>query len=257
MKFHRLAKKGDIFAQEKPAKKLALPRMHYKPLKLLQATGIVTFAALFLVGAGTLIAGGQTTLKQLAEPIPAVATTESETTDHRNNDNWNDDNYRDDYWYTNTPLPDYRYANNNPTPNTANIGASSQQIVATQQQMAQVMQNCHNSARQMQAQIINMRRQEEQMNRQIDAIWDRAWKIDTSRPEGERQRQAIENQARQMERARENLQNNIGRAEEQFNANRDRCWQAVDALNERRETLEGRLHEQFGQGMDLPLWIDR
>lgn len=275
MKLRRLATKGDIFAQPKqaegearswqPAKLLAFPRLHYKPVKLLQATGIGTFAALFLIGAGTLITNGQTSLKQFAEPIAASsidATTADNTTGHWNNDDWNRD--RNSYGYGYIPTPEYRYIENTPdiryntgsTPNTANISATSQQIIATQQQMAQVMQNCQNSARQLQAQILNMKRQEEQMNRQIDAIWNQTWNIDTSKPDGERRRQQIENQARQLEQARDNLRNNISRAEENFNANKDRCWQAVDALNQRREDLEGRLHDQFGQSLDLPLWYN-
>lgn len=261
IKFFSHSQHGDIFIAPKRQRGLRWLMGAYKFLPSWKTVGLIGTSAVLFFTLGTLFQQPESSQKQYATPlIEKYDQNTQNNSSHHPNDDYNG------YYYDNaTPLPDIKYIETNPTypdysrtptPNTTDLNGTSQQIIATQQQMTQIMQSCSQNARQLQSQILNMRRQQDALYKQKDNLWNRVWQIDGSTPEGERQRQSIEKQAQQIEKQAQNYDENIRRAEEQFNANKDRCWQTVDQLNQRREELEGRLHEQFGQNLDLQLWLN-
>ncbi len=262
----RMPKKGDIFNRSKPGLKLRAPRMHYRPMMILRSVGIVAFFSVVLLGMGILFPTKEQSYKQLATPAevstppfngtttePITDVTTDTVADTRSPKNWYDDwdNNPVQVPNTNTYPINITPINNTGLQNPGNLGSISSAIISSQQQIGGQMQGCINNARQMANQIINMKNQEKQLQKQIDTLYDQIWKIDTSRPGGQKKADAMTAQMQQLQRQLDNYTNSIYRAQDQYSTNNSRCRENIDRYIQQREDLESRLNDAFNQSMDI------
>jgi hypothetical protein len=147
-----------------------------------------------------------------------------------------------------SPYPGY-----NGNGQIGNVAGISGQIVSTQQQIGNQMQNCVNNARSGANQIIGMKNQQKQMQAQIDSLNDQIWKIDTSTPGGQRRHDAMDTQIQQMQKNLDNYNDSISKTQDQYNTNNDHCKQNVDNWMQVREDQEGKLNDAFNQSMDIQI----
>lgn len=219
------------------------------------------------------------------EAIPAINQTTDTQTAH---DPYNYYSYQDDYHgyygYNNNGYgyytPDNRYINALPTvapvkenynytytppiPTTApipsnaptkDVNATTQQIIALQQQINQRMLACQQTAKQQQAQVLNLKQQQQQLYAQSDALWNESYKQDYNTPAGEARRRQLTAQSDQIRAQADALSNTIYSAENQFSTNKDNCSTSIYALIQQREELESTQWSQYDENMYLTLYL--
>lgn len=161
---------------------------------------------------------------------------------------------KENYNYTYTaPLPTAAPVPSNPP--TQDVNATSQQIIAVQQQIGQRMTACNQTARQQQAQVLAMKQQQNQLYKQSDAIWNESYRLDNSTPAGEARRVQMAQQSDQIRAQADALTNTIYAAENQYSTNKDNCWTTINALVQQREDLENRQWTQYDENMNLTLYL--
>ncbi len=170
-----------------------------------------------------------------------------------------------EYQYINTVQPtvapineNYNYTYTAPvptTPPTQDVNATTQQIIAVQQQIGQRMVACNQTAKQQQAQILGLKQQQKQLYAQSDAIWNESYRLDNSMPAGEAKRQQMAAQSYQLQAQGDALTPTIYAAEGQYGTNKDNCWNTINALIQQREDLENRQWTQYDDNMNLTLYL--
>lgn len=232
-----LAKQGDIFVKTSKLGTLRKKLMSYKSLLSIRMMAIVSMMGLTLLGVSATEADTQTSAKQLAmkvdttpatERILIAASTDESETQH-----------------------DYSPIYPDPVYGELNLGETSQQIVATQQQILDHMQSCIQEVRQIHSTLVAYKQQEQELEKQIDQLQDQRREISYGDKDADLRRDELGREIDQLrleERAIRDTYNTERRLQREVSST---CKREVNDLERQKRDLERQLEKQFRDSLDL------
>lgn len=131
--------------------------------------------------------------------------------------------------------------------NSQNLSSISNQILATQVQIANQMCSCIKNEQQIEDQVISLQNQQNQIQKQINTLNNQENNINTSTTSGQNQQNQINQEIQQLQQKLNNLGTSMNNVQNNLSNVTGQCQQDVGQLEQNRSTLEGNLDQEFGQ----------